>query len=101
MVLDLYQSMVQRKVLAPNNFDDPLEVGQRLLEFEVSCERVAKHFVWKSPGMTSHTFSRNHRIVLSNRSDKLHKTFIQEYVTVIKIRALRNSPHGLIAYMSG
>jgi hypothetical protein len=45
--IEIYFSVVQRKVLAPNDFDDLREVENRLLEFQVHYEQVAKPFKWK------------------------------------------------------
>lgn len=45
--IEIYFSVVQRKVLTPNDFKDLEEVENRLLEFQAHYEQVAKPFKWK------------------------------------------------------
>ncbi len=45
--IEIYFSIVQRKVLMPNDFACLAEVESRLLEFERRYETVAKPFRWK------------------------------------------------------
>lgn len=45
--IEIYFSVVQRKVLSPNDFSDLASVEQRLLEFQVQYEKIAKPFKWK------------------------------------------------------
>jgi len=45
--IEIYFSIVQRKVLQPNNFTDLGTLEQRLLDFGRHYERVAKPFEWK------------------------------------------------------
>jgi hypothetical protein len=45
--VEVYFSIVQRKVLTPNNFDSLAAVEDRLLRFQDYYERVAKPFQWK------------------------------------------------------
>jgi hypothetical protein len=45
--IEIYFSIVQRKVLTPNDFTGLAEVESRLLEFERRYEAVAKPFQWK------------------------------------------------------
>lgn len=45
--VEIYFSIVQRKVLTPNDFASLAEVESRLLEFERRYEAVAKPFRWK------------------------------------------------------
>ena len=45
--VEVYFSVVQRKVLTPNNFDSLSEVEDRLLRFQDYYERAAKPFQWK------------------------------------------------------
>ena len=45
--VEVYFSVVQRKVLTPNNFDSLLAVEDRLLRFQDYYERAAKPFQWK------------------------------------------------------
>lgn len=44
---EVYFSIVQRKVLSPNNFQDLEQVERRLRDFECYYEEVAKPFDWK------------------------------------------------------
>ena len=45
--VEIYFSVVQRKVLTPNDFTSLQEVSQRLLRFQDLYEQVAKPFEWK------------------------------------------------------
>lgn len=45
--IEIYNSIIQRKVLTPNDFTDLNEVTQRLLAFEPHFEAAAKPFEWK------------------------------------------------------
>ena len=45
--IEIYFSVVQRKVLTPNDFADLAEVEQRLLDFERRYEAAAQPFEWK------------------------------------------------------
>jgi hypothetical protein len=45
--VEIYFSVIQRKVLTPNDFTSLHEVGQRLLAFQELYEQVAKPFEWK------------------------------------------------------
>jgi hypothetical protein len=45
--IEVYFSVVQRKVLTPNNFDSLLAVENRLLQFQEYYERAAQPFQWK------------------------------------------------------
>jgi hypothetical protein len=44
--IELYFSVVQRKVLTPNDFTDPAEVEARLLAFQRRYEQTAAPFAW-------------------------------------------------------
>jgi DDE superfamily endonuclease len=44
--IELYFSIVQRKVLTPNDFRDLAYLEQRLLEFQVFYNRTARPFQW-------------------------------------------------------
>ena len=46
-VLEIYFSVVQRKVLTPNDFIDVAEVESRLAAVERRYEQTAKPFEWK------------------------------------------------------
>lgn len=43
----IYFSIVQRKVLTPNDFPSLQAVAERLMQFQKQNERVAKPFEWK------------------------------------------------------
>lgn len=45
--IEIYFSIVQRKVLTPNDFPDLPAVAERLAEFERYYERIAHPFEWK------------------------------------------------------
>jgi len=45
--IEIYFSIVQRKVLTPNDFTDLAEVEARLLAFQDHYERIATPFEWK------------------------------------------------------
>lgn len=45
--IEIYFSVVQRKVLSPNDFPDLATVEQRLLDFQTYYEKIAKPFKWK------------------------------------------------------
>ena len=57
--IEIYFSVVQRKVLTPNDFADLAEVEQRLLDFERRYEAAAQPFEWK--------FTRNNLAELMQR----------------------------------
>lgn len=45
--IEIYFSVVQRKVLTPNDFPDLATLEQRLLDFQSHYEQIAKPFKWK------------------------------------------------------
>ena len=45
--VEVYLSIVDRKVLTPNRFPDLAEVERRLIDFERRYEQVAQPFEWK------------------------------------------------------
>jgi transposase len=45
--IEIYFSIVQRKVLTPNDFDSLAEVEDRLLRFQEHYEAIAQPFEWK------------------------------------------------------
>lgn len=45
--IEIYFSIVQRKLLTPNDFPDLAAVAERLLEFQSYYESVTKPFEWK------------------------------------------------------
>lgn len=45
--IEIYFSIVQRKVLTPNDFKDLSGVEKRLLDFQAYYEKIAKPFKWK------------------------------------------------------
>jgi len=53
--IEIYFSIVQRKVLTPNDFTDLNAVAERLLDFQYYWERTARPFEWK---FTRHDLTR-------------------------------------------
>jgi len=45
--IEIYLSIVQRKLLTPNDFADPDILAERLIAFQERYERVAEPFAWK------------------------------------------------------
>ncbi len=45
--IEIYFSIIQRKVLTPNDFSSLDEVEPRLLQFQERYEQIAKPFEWK------------------------------------------------------
>ncbi|MGA8922050.1 MAG: IS630 family transposase, partial [Candidatus Dormiibacterota bacterium] len=45
--VEIYFSIVQRKVLTPNDFAGPHQLAERLLDFQSYWESTAKPFQWK------------------------------------------------------
>ncbi len=45
--IEIYSSIIQRKVLTPNNFSDLRQLAERLFEFQYYWEATAKPFEWK------------------------------------------------------
>ena len=45
--VEIYFSVVQRKVLTPNDFTDVAEVESRLVAFERRYEQTAEPFEWR------------------------------------------------------
>jgi hypothetical protein len=45
--IEIYFSIVQRKVLTPNDFPDLNAVAERLLDFQYYWENTARPFQWK------------------------------------------------------
>jgi hypothetical protein len=45
--VEIYFSVIQRKVLTPNDFSSLAEVAGRLLAFQTYYEQIAKPFEWK------------------------------------------------------
>jgi len=52
--VEIYFSVIQRKVLTPNDFASLQEVSQRLLAFQDLYEQAAKPFEWKFTRMDLH-----------------------------------------------
>jgi hypothetical protein len=44
--VEIYHSIIQRKVLAPNDFNDTAEVARRLNQFEHHYNQIAEPFDW-------------------------------------------------------
>jgi hypothetical protein len=45
--VEIYFSVIQRKVLTPNDFTDPVEVERRLLAFQRCYQQTAIPFDWR------------------------------------------------------
>lgn len=45
-LVEIYFSIVQRKVLTPNDFTELSEVPERLLAFQSRYEAIARPFLW-------------------------------------------------------
>jgi hypothetical protein len=45
--VEIYFSVIQRKVLTPNDFSSLTQVAKRLLAFQLHYEQIAKPFEWK------------------------------------------------------
>jgi hypothetical protein len=45
--IEIYFSIVQRKVLTPNDFPNLAAVADRLRQFEIHFEAIAQPFEWK------------------------------------------------------
>ena len=45
--IEIYFSVVQRKVLTPNDFEDLETLEQNLMDFQLHYEKIAKPFKWK------------------------------------------------------
>jgi uncharacterized protein YdaL len=45
--IEIYFSIIQRKVLTPNDFTDLNALAERLLEFQYHWESTARPFEWK------------------------------------------------------
>jgi hypothetical protein len=44
--VEIYHSIIHRKVLAPNDFNDTAEVARRLNQFEHHYSQIAEPFDW-------------------------------------------------------
>lgn len=56
--VEIYFSVVQRKVVSPNDFTDLNEVEQRLTDFEGRYNATAQPFQWRFTALTFATCSR-------------------------------------------
>ncbi|MGH9438745.1 MAG: hypothetical protein ACRD22_12845 [Terriglobia bacterium] len=65
-------SIVQRKVLTPNDFPDLAAVAERRLEFQSYCESIAKPFEWK--------FTRQDLVQLLSKMDSA-AAWAEKYAT--------------------
>jgi len=45
--IEIYFSVVQRKLLTPNDFQDLDELENKILDFQMQYEKIAKPFEWK------------------------------------------------------
>lgn len=59
--VEIYHSIIQRKVLAPNDFQDTAEVARTLNAFEQHYNKIARPFEW--------TFTRQDLAELLSRLD--------------------------------
>ncbi len=66
--VEIYFSIVQRKVLTPNDFKDLEAVAERLFDFQYRWESTAKPFEWK--------FTRQD---LKQLASKLERTPVAEH----------------------
>ena len=62
---EIYHSIIQRKVLAPNDFTDTAEVARTLNEFEHDYNQIATPFDWN--------FTRQDLAGLLDRLDQRHR----------------------------
>jgi len=56
--VEIHHSIVQRKLLAPNDFASTAELARALNGFERHYNEIAKPFEWNSPARRSQTSSR-------------------------------------------
>jgi hypothetical protein len=61
--VEIYFSVVQRKVVTPNDFASLRELEDRLLAFHARCEQTAKPFQW--------TFTRDDLVALKLQAKEL------------------------------
>jgi hypothetical protein len=54
--IEIYFSIVQRKVLTPNDFDNLDQVQQRLADFERLYNQIAEPFAWNFTRDKMHTW---------------------------------------------
>jgi hypothetical protein len=75
--VEIYFSIVQRKVLTPNDFSSLAELEQRLLAFQCHYQGSASPFKW--------TFTRRdlHTLLAKIEDQRLAPAARDEYVTVI------------------
>ena len=64
--IEIYFSIVQRKVLTPNQFDNLEAVADRLLRFQARYGQMARPFEWK--------FTRQDLVNVLARYAELHET---------------------------
>nr|WP_238361944.1 transposase [Actinopolymorpha pittospori] len=83
--IEIYFSVVQRKVVTPNDFTDPAEVEHRLLTFEKRYNATAKPFRWK--------FTRNDLDDLLTRIDR-HQTAEPARRTSATVAVSRSGGYG-------
>ena len=60
--IEIYHSIIQRKVLTPNDFSDTAELARTLNEFERQYNRIAQPFAW--------SFTRHDLAEVLNRFDQ-------------------------------
>jgi hypothetical protein len=64
--IEIYNSIIQRKVLTPNDFQSLDEVASRLAVFERRYESIAQPFRW--------TFTRKDLMALLIKLEKAHES---------------------------
>jgi hypothetical protein len=80
--IEIYFSIIQRKVLTPNDFESPDAVRQRLALYEELSNKNPRPFSWKFDRKKLSEFLR--KLELSNNTDKSEKTRITVRISVRK-----------------
>jgi len=76
--IEIYFSIVPRKVLAPNDFSSLPHLARRLMDFQKRYEQTASPFQW--------TFTRNDLgALLTKLQPQAAPAEAQKYVTVIPV----------------
>jgi hypothetical protein len=55
--VEIYHSIIQRKLLEPNDFQSTAELARALNDFERHYNKIAQPFQWTSPAKTSPSYS--------------------------------------------
>ena len=87
--VEIYCSVIQRKVLTPNDFSSLAQVANRLLAFHHFYEQIAKPFEWKSTRTTSMNSCKKYldrRRSLWPLNYKIrHRIYAPEYLVVAAV----------------